>query len=257
MALGCHRGIAWTQWPGRFRTSLRPHSWFGSARVHIDLVATTSYSPWPHNTQSVGPVTYPPKSIKPPTNHASDHPNPGQQAMPPPVLLRFAPSPTGPLHLGGLRTALVNHIHARKLGGKWLLRIEDTDAVRELLSFVGCGVWAYLFLIYCLCLVIGGGGGVVLGFCIGVVWGQARSVPGSVEGIREGLAWAGLEYDYGASVVSCSFCLRIAIVPQNTARLTGGSLNLRTPGPGKAGPHGPYFQVCFLIRGQLPRKNGI
>ena len=46
------------------------------------------------------------------------------------VLLRFAPSPTGALHLGGLRTALFNHLYARKLGGKWILRIEDTDAVR-------------------------------------------------------------------------------------------------------------------------------
>jgi hypothetical protein len=45
-------------------------------------------------------------------------------------LLRFAPSPTGPLHLGGLRTALFNHAFARKTGGRWILRIEDTDAVR-------------------------------------------------------------------------------------------------------------------------------
>lgn len=45
------------------------------------------------------------------------------------VLLRFAPSPTGALHLGGLRTALYNHLYAKKLGGKWMLRIEDTDAV--------------------------------------------------------------------------------------------------------------------------------
>lgn len=48
----------------------------------------------------------------------------------PAVRLRFAPSPTGSLHLGGLRTALFNHLLARKLGGKWLLRIEDTDRVR-------------------------------------------------------------------------------------------------------------------------------
>ncbi|KZV77436.1 glutamyl-tRNA synthetase [Peniophora sp. CONT] len=80
-------------------------------------------------------------------------------------LLRFAPSPTGPLHLGGLRTALINHLYARKNGGKWILRIEDTDA--------------------------------------------ARTVPGSLEGIKSGLGWAGLDYDYG---------------------------------PGKPGPHGPYFQ---------------
>ena len=47
------------------------------------------------------------------------------------VLLRFAPSPTGALHLGGLRTALYNYLYARKHGGKWILRIEDTDAVSE------------------------------------------------------------------------------------------------------------------------------
>ncbi|KAN0101307.1 hypothetical protein V8E55_001291 [Tylopilus felleus] len=46
------------------------------------------------------------------------------------VLLRFAPSPTGALHLGGLRTALYNHIFAKKHGGQWILRIEDTDATR-------------------------------------------------------------------------------------------------------------------------------
>jgi hypothetical protein len=45
------------------------------------------------------------------------------------TLLRFAPSPTGPLHLGGLRMALYNHLFARKNGGKWILRIEDTDVV--------------------------------------------------------------------------------------------------------------------------------
>ena len=45
-------------------------------------------------------------------------------------LLRFAPSPTGALHLGGLRTALYNYLYARKTGGKWILRIEDTDRVR-------------------------------------------------------------------------------------------------------------------------------
>ncbi|KAH9441290.1 hypothetical protein Pst134EB_029952 [Puccinia striiformis f. sp. tritici] len=47
-----------------------------------------------------------------------------------PIRLRFAPSPTGYLHLGGLRTALFNHLLARKLNGKWLLRIEDTDQSR-------------------------------------------------------------------------------------------------------------------------------
>ncbi|BGP18601.1 hypothetical protein JCM10213_004234 [Rhodosporidiobolus nylandii] len=49
---------------------------------------------------------------------------------PRPPKLRFAPSPTGYLHLGGLRTALYNHLLARKLGGTWVLRIEDTDRTR-------------------------------------------------------------------------------------------------------------------------------
>lgn len=46
-----------------------------------------------------------------------------------PVRVRFAPSPTGHLHLGGLRTALYNYLLARKTGGSFLLRIEDTDRV--------------------------------------------------------------------------------------------------------------------------------
>ncbi len=44
--------------------------------------------------------------------------------------VRFAPSPTGPLHIGGVRTALYNYLFARKMGGKMLLRIEDTDQNR-------------------------------------------------------------------------------------------------------------------------------
>ena len=46
------------------------------------------------------------------------------------VRVRFAPSPTGPLHIGGVRTALYNFLFARKMGGKMLLRIEDTDQTR-------------------------------------------------------------------------------------------------------------------------------
>ncbi|KZT57473.1 glutamyl-tRNA synthetase [Calocera cornea HHB12733] len=76
--------------------------------------------------------------------------------MPPFPRLRFAPSPTGSFHLGGLRTALFNHLLARKWGGKWLLRIEDTD--------------------------------------------QTRLVEGSVDEIRSGLEWAGLNYDEGPVV---------------------------------------------------------
>lgn len=46
------------------------------------------------------------------------------------VRVRFAPSPTGPLHIGGVRTALYNYLFARKHGGDFLLRIEDTDQTR-------------------------------------------------------------------------------------------------------------------------------
>ncbi len=46
------------------------------------------------------------------------------------VRVRFAPSPTGPLHIGGLRTALFNYLFARKNNGKFILRIEDTDQQR-------------------------------------------------------------------------------------------------------------------------------
>ncbi len=47
------------------------------------------------------------------------------------VVTRFAPSPTGYLHIGGARTALFNWLYARKMGGKYLLRIEDTDRARS------------------------------------------------------------------------------------------------------------------------------
>ncbi len=46
------------------------------------------------------------------------------------VRVRFAPSPTGALHIGGVRTALYNYLFARKSGGKFILRIEDTDQTR-------------------------------------------------------------------------------------------------------------------------------
>lgn len=46
------------------------------------------------------------------------------------VRVRFAPSPTGPLHIGGVRTALYNYLFAKKQGGDFILRIEDTDQTR-------------------------------------------------------------------------------------------------------------------------------
>ena len=50
--------------------------------------------------------------------------------MPKKVRVRFAPSPTGPLHIGGVRTALFNYLFAKKHGGDFVLRIEDTDQDR-------------------------------------------------------------------------------------------------------------------------------
>lgn len=48
-----------------------------------------------------------------------------------PIRVRFAPSPTGNLHVGGARTALFNYFFARSKGGKFVLRIEDTDIERS------------------------------------------------------------------------------------------------------------------------------
>ena len=51
--------------------------------------------------------------------------------MPTPIRVRFAPSPTGYLHVGGARTALFNWLYARHHGGTFILRIEDTDRERS------------------------------------------------------------------------------------------------------------------------------
>ena len=66
------------------------------------------------------------------------------------VRVRFAPSPTGPLHIGGVRTALFNYLFARQNGGKMILRIEDTDSQRfvpgaeeyinQALAWLGIGI---------------------------------------------------------------------------------------------------------------------
>jgi glutamyl-tRNA synthetase len=70
-----------------------------------------------------------------------------------PVRVRYAPSPTGLPHLGNIRTALFNWLFARHCGGKFIVRIEDTDV--------------------------------------------ARTVPGALEGILEGLRWLGIDWDEG------------------------------------------------------------
>jgi glutamyl-tRNA synthetase len=73
-----------------------------------------------------------------------------------PVRVRFAPSPTGFLHVGGVRTALFDWLLARHTNGTFILRIEDTDV--------------------------------------------ARTVPGALEAIMEGLRWLGLDWDEGPEV---------------------------------------------------------
>ncbi len=52
-----------------------------------------------------------------------------------PIVTRFAPSPTGALHIGGLRTALFNYVYAKQNNGKFLIRIEDTDTERSTKEF--------------------------------------------------------------------------------------------------------------------------
>ena len=51
------------------------------------------------------------------------------------TVTRFAPSPTGNLHIGGVRTALFNYIYAKQNNGKFLVRIEDTDQERSMEKF--------------------------------------------------------------------------------------------------------------------------
>ena len=51
------------------------------------------------------------------------------------VITRFAPSPTGTLHIGGVRTALFNFVYAKKYDGLFLVRIEDTDRARSTKEF--------------------------------------------------------------------------------------------------------------------------
>ena len=52
------------------------------------------------------------------------------------VRVRIAPSPSGNLHIGTARTALFNYLFAKKMGGKFILRIEDTDAERTSQEYI-------------------------------------------------------------------------------------------------------------------------
>jgi glutamyl-tRNA synthetase len=92
-----------------------------------------------------------------------------------PARTRFAPSPTGYLHLGSLRTALFNYLLAKRTGGQFLLRIEDTDQVGP-----GASVEVY-------------------NVVVRLTMVQKRTIPGAEERLYEDLQWAGLQWDEGAS----------------------------------------------------------
>jgi glutamyl/glutaminyl-tRNA synthetase len=66
------------------------------------------------------------------TNHTSKSHNKKNTE----IRTRFAPSPTGELHIGGARTALFNYLLAKKMSGKFILRIEDTDQQRNKEEFI-------------------------------------------------------------------------------------------------------------------------
>src|SRR3954471_5884942 len=59
-------------------------------------------------------------------------PDPSPSATP---RVRIAPSPTGPLHIGTARTALFNYLYAKRTGGSFVLRLEDTDQARGTVAF--------------------------------------------------------------------------------------------------------------------------
>lgn len=74
-------------------------------------------------------------SINPSTSNVTESPQPKT-----PARTRFAPSPTGKIHIGSLRTALYNYLLAKSTGGQFLLRLEDTDQViiQSTLNLVIC-----------------------------------------------------------------------------------------------------------------------
>lgn len=90
-----------------------------------------------------------------------------------PARVRFAPSPTGQLHLGGLRTALFNYLLAKKTGGQFILRIEDTDQVTEDTLTSNC-----------------------LGELLNLS-SKTRYVEGATENLIKALNWAGIPHDEG------------------------------------------------------------
>jgi glutamyl-tRNA synthetase len=86
-----------------------------------------------------------------------------------PARTRFAPSPTGNLHLGSIRTALFNYLLAKRTNGQFILRLEDTDEVRFHLQETAQATHTL----------------------------QKRTVPGAEQKLYQDLKWAGLQWDEG------------------------------------------------------------
>eukprot|EP00250_Pteridium_aquilinum_P019075 c24280_g3_i1 orf=227-2053(-) len=84
-----------------------------------------------HHRDSPSPFTLFIKAYSQNSNGAADNSASLQKQKHSEVRVRFAPSPTGNLHVGGARTALFNYLFARSQGGKFILRIEDTDLERS------------------------------------------------------------------------------------------------------------------------------
>ena len=100
-------------------------------RVHTPRIPTTIHR--------VVPVRYK-FSARPDRGHSKDSSKPTSLGTIP-ARTRFAPSPTGYLHIGSLRTALYNFLLARATGGQFLLRLEDTDQVRPIQRLDGATVF--------------------------------------------------------------------------------------------------------------------
>lgn len=126
-----------------------------------------------------------------------------------PARTRFAPSPTGYLHLGSLRTALFNYLLAKRTGGQFLLRIEDTDQVRQTIYFTKTDKAVTDTL-------------------------QKRTIPGAEQRLYEDLEWAGLHWDEGEQ---CAIA--------RPSSISNGLLIqcFWLAGPNVGGPYGPYRQV--------------
>jgi len=112
--------------PARQYSTIFPST--AKERAEPRVRATQAQTSWPTLQRGIGAVNQDRLLSSTTRQYAA----PRRQPILPdkPVRTRFAPSPTGHLHIGGLRTALFSYLLAKRTGGQFLLRIEDTDQVR-------------------------------------------------------------------------------------------------------------------------------